>query len=183
MYRLSASSTKPQSRGEWLAPVPASDRRFVSIWRRFVSMGYEAFLLVGPVLVVAFLYTVLTGSPPPEASASPVAPADGATQTAGDFLRRVGLQVCVYGAIAGYFVWGWSRGRVTLPMQTLRIQLVDIQSGGPLSRRQAFKRFVWATLSVLTGLWLLVPLFRRDRQTLHDLMAGTQLIHRAALPT
>jgi uncharacterized RDD family membrane protein YckC len=180
---LSASSTKPQSRSAWLAPVPASDRRFVSIWRRFVSMGYEVFLLVGPVLVVAFLYTVLTGDPPSEAHANSGAALDPAARTASDLLRRMGLQVCVYGAIAGYFVWGWSRGRVTLPMQTLRIQLVDTQSGGPLSRSQALKRFVWATLSVLTGLWILVPLFRRDRQTLHDLMAGTQLIHRAASPT
>jgi uncharacterized RDD family membrane protein YckC len=149
-------------------------------------MGYEVFLLVGPVLVVAFLYTVLTGSPPsevPAGSAAPADPVDPAAQTAGDLLRRMGLQVCVYGVIAAYFVWGWSRGRVTLPMQTLRIQLVDTQSGGPLSRSQALKRFVWATLSVLTGLWLLVPLFRRDRQTLHDLMAGTQLIHRAASPS
>jgi uncharacterized RDD family membrane protein YckC len=146
-------------------------------------MGYEVFLLVGPVLVVAFLYTVLTGGPPSEAQANSGAALDPAAQTAGDLLRRMGLQLCVYGAIAGYFVWGWSRGRVTLPMQTLRIQLVDSQSGGPLSRSQALKRFVWATLSVLTGLWLLVPLFRRDRQTLHDLMAGTQLIHRAASPT
>lgn len=180
---MSASSTKPQSRSAWLAPVPASDRRFVSIWRRFVSMGYEVFLLVGPVLVVAFLYTVLTGDPPSEAHANSGAALDPAARTASDLLRRMGLQVCVYGAIAGYFVWGWSRGRVTLPMQTLRIQLVDTQSGGPLSRSQALKRFVWATLSVLTGLWILVPLFRRDRQTLHDLMAGTQLIHRAASPT
>jgi uncharacterized RDD family membrane protein YckC len=148
-------------------------------------MGYEVFLLVGPVLVVAFLYTVLTGSPPSETSANSAAAdlADPGAQTAGDLVRRMGLQVCVYGAIAAYFVWGWSRGRVTLPMQTLRIQLVDTQSGGPLSRSQALKRFVWATLSVLTGLWLLVPLFRRDRQTLHDLMAGTQLIHRAASPS
>lgn len=180
---MSASSTKPQSRSAWLAPVPASDRRFVSIWRRFVSMGYEVFLLVGPVLVVAFLYTVLTGGPPSEAQANSGAALDPAAQTASDLLRRMGLQLCVYGAIAGYFVWGWSRGRVTLPMQTLRIQLVDSQSGGPLSRSQALKRFVWATISVLTGLWLLVPLFRRDRQTLHDLMAGTQLIHRGASPT
>ncbi len=195
---MSASSTKAQLRSQWLAPVPADQRRFVSIWRRFVGMGYEVFLLMGPVLVVAFLYTVLTGSPPSEAPAEAAAtssgpglsgaaaetgtPQDVSTgqpgQGAPELLRRIGLQLSVYGAIAAYFVWGWSLGRVTLPMQTLQIKLVDRESGGPVSRTQALKRFGWATLSLVTGLWLLVPLFRRDRQTLHDLMAGTQLIHR-----
>ncbi len=198
---MSASSTKAQLRSQWLAPVPADQRRFVSIWRRFVGMGYEVFLLVGPVLVVAFLYTVLTGSPPSETPAEAAATSSGpglsstAAETGApqgattaqpghdvqgvpELLRRIGLQLCVYGAIAAYFVWGWSLGRVTLPMQTLQIKLVDRESGGPVSRIQALKRFGWATLSLVTGLWLLVPLFRRDRQTLHDLMAGTQLIHR-----
>ena len=172
---MSESSTNTSSRSQWLAPVPADQRRFVSIWRRFVSMGYEVFLLVGPVLVVAFIYTVLTGSPPPEAAAEP----DVSQSASSELLRRIGLQVCVYSAIAAYFVWGWSRGRVTLPMQTLHILVIDRQSGGPISRGQALRRFFWATLSLVSGLWLLVALFRRDRQTLHDLMAGTQLIHRA----
>lgn len=140
------------------APVgPTED---ASIWRRFVGMGYEFFLLVGPVLLVGFLYGFVVGQ----------------TDHA-DHVKRLGLQLSVYLLIVGYFGWGWSHGRVTLPMQTLQLSVIDAKTGGPVTRGRAILRVLLATVSLLTGLWFLVPLFRRDRQTLHDMITETRLVH------
>lgn len=131
-----------------------------SIWRRFIGMGYEFFLLVGPVLVVGFLYGFVVGQ----------------TDHA-DHVKRLGLQLSVYLLIVGYFGWGWSRGRVTLPMQTLQLRVIDAATGGPVTRGRAALRALIATVSLLTGLWFLVPLLRKDRQTLHDTMTKTRLVY------
>lgn len=131
-----------------------------SIWRRFIGMGYEFFLLVGPVLVVGFLYGFVVGQ----------------TDHA-DHVKRLGLQLSVYLLIVGYFGWGWSRGRVTLPMQTLQLRVIDATTGGAVTRGRAALRALIATVSLLTGLWFLMPLLRKDRQTLHDTMTKTRLVY------
>lgn len=137
-----------------------------TLWRRFVAMGYEAFLLVGPVLLLSFVYTVVTGQTDQDAPGSTAAVA-----------KRIGLQLLILSILVGYFVWGWSRGKVTLPMQTLQLRVVDTQSGQPATPRQALVRALVGLPSLITGLWLLVPLLRKDRQTLHDLASGTRLVY------
>jgi uncharacterized RDD family membrane protein YckC len=62
-------------------------------------------------------------------------------------------------------------------MQTLGLRLVDAQSGGPVSVRQALIRGLVGLVSVFSGLWLVVGLLRPDRQTLHDWAAGTRLVY------
>jgi uncharacterized RDD family membrane protein YckC len=61
-------------------------------------------------------------------------------------------------------------------MQTWKIRLVSAD-GGPLTTRQVFLRYSLAWPSLLAGgvgvLWALVD---RDRQFLHDRLAGTRLI-------
>ncbi|MBM3376877.1 MAG: RDD family protein [Betaproteobacteria bacterium] len=147
------------SHGAVAAP-PLAD---ATVWRRFMGMVYESILLVGPVLVYGFVYAVLTGQTddsPEEASA-----------------KRLGLQLSVYALCLFYFAWGWSRGRVTLPMQTLALRVVDAQTGGGLSRSQALLRAAVGSLSLVTGLWLIFGLLRSDRQSFHDWIAGTRLVH------
>ncbi len=131
-----------------------------SVWRRFVGMGYEAFLLVGPVMVVAFFYSFLVGQ------------TDHAEEG-----KRAGLQLVLYFMLLGYFAWGWSLGRVTLPMQTLQLKVVDSATGGPITRLRAFTRAFVGSLALVSGLWLIVSLVRRDRQTPHDLITRTRLVH------
>jgi uncharacterized RDD family membrane protein YckC len=137
-----------------------------TVWRRFVAMGYETFLLVGPVLLFSFVYTVVTGQTDQDAPDSTAAIA-----------KRMGLQLLVLGILIGYFVWGWSRGKVTLPMQTLQLRVVDAATGAAATPRQALVRALVGTASVITGLWLVVSLLRKDRQTLHDLASGTRLVY------
>ncbi len=133
------------------------------LWRRFVCMGYEGLLLLGPTLVLGFLYAVIVGQ--------------DQGHPGHEEAKRTGLQILMLSTYLAYFVWGWAKGRVTLPMQTLGLRLVDAQSGGPVSTRQALVRGLVGLVSGFSGLWLVVGLLRPDRQTLHDWAAGTRLVY------
>lgn len=76
-----------------------------------------------------------------------------------------------------YFGWFWTRGGQTLPMRTWRLRLVRTD-GTPVSRRQALLRFLLAWPSILAaGAGLAWALVDRDRQFLHDRLAGTRVVH------
>ena len=82
----------------------------------------------------------------------------------------------LFATLLTYFVWFWSHGRQTLPMKTWHIRLVT-RNGQALRPAQALWRYLWCWPSVLLGgiglFWALVD---RDRQFLHDRLAGTRLI-------
>lgn len=75
-----------------------------------------------------------------------------------------------------YFGWLWKRNGQTLAMQTWKIRLVSTGAGA-LGNRQLVLRYILAWPSLLLGgigiLWALVD---RDRQFLHDRLAGTRLV-------
>jgi len=127
-------------------------------------MGYECFLLVGPVMVLAFVYGVMVNQ----------------TDAAGDpsHWKALGLQGVLAAALLLYFGWGWSRGRVTLPMQTLGLRLVDATSGGPVSLVRAMGRAALGSVFVFSGLWMLGAWFNKARRTPYDLILGTRLVYR-----
>lgn len=76
--------------------------------------------------------------------------------------------------VAGFYLtWFWGKGGQTLAMKTWRIRLVD-QSGGPVGRAQAWRRYVLAVLTF--GVCFLWALIDHDRQFLHDRLAGTRLV-------
>jgi len=75
-----------------------------------------------------------------------------------------------------YFGWFWRHGGQTLAMKTWRIRLVT-NSGAPLSPHHVILRYLLAWPSIgLFGLGILWSLIDRDRQFLHDRLAGTRLI-------
>ena len=81
---------------------------------------------------------------------------------------RIELQAFIATVLAAYFLWCWLRGGQTLAMRAWRIRLVDVTA------RKALVRFVLAAgLLPLSILWALVD---RERQFLHDRLAGTRLI-------
>ncbi len=124
---------------------------------------YESLLLFGPLLLISFFYSFITNFSD-----------QGAPDTAG--LKRVGLQLTLAASIVGYFVWGWSKDRCTLPMQTLGLR-VRSKNGGPITSRQALIRALLAipsTLSVIGFFWGLID---KDSQSLHDKLAGTRLVY------
>ena len=75
-----------------------------------------------------------------------------------------------------YFGWLWKRNGQTLAMQTWKIRLVSA-SGLPLTTRQLALRYALAWPSLLAcGIGILWAFFDRDRQFLHDRLAGTRLV-------
>lgn len=121
--------------------------------RRFGAMLYEALLLLALLFIADYLFISLTHN-----AQSPAV--------------KAGLRFYLLAVIAIYFTWFWSRGQ-SLAMKTWRIRLVTC-AGGKLKAHQAFIRFLLAT--ALFGISQLWAIFDRDRQFLHDRLAGTRLV-------
>ena len=136
-----------------------------SVWRRFMSMVYEGLLLFGPLLLIAFIYSVSLDF--------------NDTSSAGSLTaKRLGLQLVCAAALVAYFTWGWSNQRCTLPMQTLGLRVVDARDPSrKVKPRQALLRALIAVPSTLTGIGLLSALLNRDSQSLHDRFSNTRLVH------
>jgi uncharacterized RDD family membrane protein YckC len=128
-----------------------------SIKRRLVSMVYESLLLAGFVFFAALLFLGLSGG-----SASG--------------LPRHAFQVYLFLIIGLYFVASWRRRGQTLAMKTWKLRLVGA-NGERISLLQALLRYVcaWPSLA-LGGIGILYALFDRDRQFLHDRLAGTKIV-------
>jgi uncharacterized RDD family membrane protein YckC len=82
----------------------------------------------------------------------------------------------VFVVLGAYFAWYWLHGGQTLAMQTWRIRLSTPDGAVPSPRRLAL-RFLLAWPSIFfLGSGLFWALFDRDRQFLHDRLAGTRLV-------
>jgi len=82
----------------------------------------------------------------------------------------------IFIVLGAYFLWYWHHGGQTLAMQTWKIRLSTPSGKQPSLARLAL-RYVLSWPSVLYfGAGLLWALFDRDRQFLHDRLAGTRLV-------
>jgi uncharacterized RDD family membrane protein YckC len=114
-------------------------------------MLYEAILLFAVAFFAAWLFFF----------------ASGARDATGGWLRTA-LQIFIVATFAAYFLWCWLRGGQTLAMKAWRIRVVDV------TPRRALARFALAlALFPASVAWALVD---RDRQFLHDRLAGTRLV-------
>jgi uncharacterized RDD family membrane protein YckC len=128
--------------------------------RRLACALYDLLLTVAVVLVATLPFVLLFGD-----------------STHG--WRRHLLQAWLVAVAGTYYVAFWTRGGQTLPMKTWRIALVRASDGGPVRLFQAVHRFLLALLSTLAlGAGFLWAGFDRDRQFLHDRLAGTALVER-----
>ena len=128
-----------------------------SLTRRLASMLYES-LVVFAVLLIGFLLPQI------------VLNAFGLVMPA----RLLWLHVLVL--LLLYFVWFWLHGGQTLPMKTWKLILVS-NDGRPLRPLQAVLRYLAAWPSILIGgLGIFWALFDKDKQFLHDRIAGTRII-------
>jgi len=78
--------------------------------------------------------------------------------------------------LAAYFLWCWLRGGQTLAMKAWKIRLVDVTPA------RALLRFLYAVVLVPTGLSVLWVFVDKDKQFLHDRLAGTRLILLSGAP-
>lgn len=149
---------------------------------RLLSMVYEALLLFAVLFAATLTFSTLL-------------------EQRHALYRRDDLQYWLFVVLGIYFSWFWRYGGQTLAMKTWRIRLVT-REGGILSWRHAISRYVLTWLWFLPGLaaasyldaqgWMLVLLpamnlvlwalaifIDRDRQFLHDRLAGTRIVQQA----
>jgi len=112
---------------------------------------------------------------------------------------RVALFCILFAVVALYFVWSWTGGRRTLPMKTWRMRIAGAD-GRPPDARTALLRYLAAWIGPALGIvgyaflrdrgagvLALVPLalnflwagVDRERQFLHDRIAGTRILRDA----
>ena len=120
-------------------------------------MLYESLLLLG-VLAVMIVPLVMLG-------------ALGHVQVSQPVLR-----VYIFLGFALYFIWQWHGGRQTLAMRTWKISIATPDGTAAPPWRLALRYVLaWPSL-LLFGFGLIWAIFDRDRQFLHDRLAGTRVI-------
>lgn len=149
--------------------------------RRILSMLYEATLLFSVAFIATWLFQF----------------AAGGAIVAG--WQRTALQAYLGAVFAAYFLWCWLRGGQTLAMKAWGIRLV-VPGKSRVPAATALKRLAFAAVFVggfcaalfgafvhrnpwiafltlaVSGAGLGWALFDRDRQFLHDRLAGTRLV-------
>lgn len=88
---------------------------------------------------------------------------------------RLVFQTYLFAVCGAYFMFCWVRGGQTLPMKTWGMRLVTAD-GQALSTRTALLRYLFAVPAICSGASLVWALFDRDRQFLHDRLAGTRIV-------
>jgi uncharacterized RDD family membrane protein YckC len=79
--------------------------------------------------------------------------------------------------LLAYFLWFWRHGGQTLAMQTWKLRLESALTGRTITPLQAILRFGLCFPSLLLfGAGLVWAVFDRDRQFLHDRLAGTRIV-------
>lgn len=75
-----------------------------------------------------------------------------------------------------YFVWCWLNGGQTLPMKTWKLRIAN-HDGSPPRPLQALLRYMaaWPSI-VIFGVGILWALVDKDKQFLHDRIAGTKIV-------
>ncbi len=128
------------------------------LWRRLISMTYELLLLVAVLFIAGLIFHLMfhdTDSP---------------------FFKIV-FQLYLLSVAGIDLIWFWTHGGQTLAMQTWKLRVISAD-GKKISMRQAIARYLFAVTSIsFFGCGILWALFDRDRQFLHDRLAGTRIIN------
>ena len=131
-------------------------RAAASIARRLAAMAYEGLVVAAILLLAGF-------------------PFAGAATARLDGLTRHLFQAYLVFVLGLYFVWCWRRGGQTLPMKAWKLRVVDAHGRPLVLLRYPRELAAWLALApgLVTLLWSAVD---RDRQFLHDRLAGTRIV-------
>jgi uncharacterized RDD family membrane protein YckC len=136
----------------------ASAAQLPSLRRRITSMAYESLLLLGVLSGTFMLPHLAVG------------------MGLGFVFPGWVLISHVFLVLGAYFIWHWYHDGQTLAMQTWKIQL-STPDGAQPSLARLLLRYTLAWPSVIyLGAGLFWALLDRDRQFLHDRLAGTRLV-------
>ena len=140
------------------ANVAAPLAQLPSVRRRIASMAYESLLLLGVLSATFMLPHLALG------------------MGFGIVLPGWALISHVFVVLGAYFVWSWHQGGQTLAMQTWKVRLTTPNGAQPSLARLTLRYLLaWPSIIYL-GAGLFWALFDRDRQFLHDRLAGTRLV-------
>jgi uncharacterized RDD family membrane protein YckC len=140
------------------ATPPLAALPLAGIRRRLASMLYESLLLLGVWSVGFMLPHLALGI------------------GLGIVLPGPVLLIHVFVIFGIYFIWYWRHGGQTLAMQTWKLKIVTADRLPP-GKQQLYLRYFLSWPSLLFfGAGLVWVLFDRDRQFLHDRLAGTRII-------
>jgi uncharacterized RDD family membrane protein YckC len=146
-------------------------------WRRLMGFVYESIILFGVIWFAGYVFSSLTQY----------------QAQRGNIALHHAFQVFTGLVFGLYFSWFWAKGRRTLPMKTLSLDLVNRQSQ-PLSQVNAITRYLTGVVLFLIVMaaarWLhlglvvliVVPFaycfIDPQKRSLIDLLAGTRLVLR-----
>ncbi len=127
------------------------------IGRRLLSLIYEILLLIAVALLAGGTAAALA-------------------QLTNPAYARPLTQMIGIAASAAYFAWQWHHSGQTLPMKTWRMRLETVD-GMRVAVPRALLRATLATAGyLLLGISVIWAFIDRDRQFLHDRLAGTRLV-------
>jgi len=126
-------------------------------WRRLLSMIYESLLLTAVLFIASFVFHLIF------------------RDTASPFFRPA-FQLYLVVVAGTYFTWFWTHGGQTLPMQTWKFRVVTVDGKG-VNLQRAVARYLFAVIGIfLFGCGIFWALLDRERQFLHDRLAGTRIV-------
>lgn len=128
------------------------------LWQRLLCLLYDFLLLFAVIFMASLVFVPLFSSIDP-------------------LYFKPFYQFYLLTIMGVYFIWFWTHGGQTLAMQTWKLRLVDANGGGSITKKQAITRYLLALLVYpffcIGIIWIF---FDRDRQFLHDRIAGTRII-------
>ena len=129
----------------------------LSFWRRTLCLIYDFLLFLAIWFIASLIFIVIV------------------QDTSFAYFRPI-YQFYSLSIIGIYFIWFWTHGGQTLAMQTWKMKVVA-KDGLALTMKQAITRYLFAVIGITTcGIGIIWALFDRDRQYLHDRLAGTRIV-------
>jgi uncharacterized RDD family membrane protein YckC len=126
-------------------------------WRRLLSMIYESLLLTAVLFIASFVFHLVF-------------------RDTGSLFFRPAFQLYLLIVAGSYFTWFWTHGGQTLPMQTWKFRVLTVD-GKRVNLQRAVARYLFAVIGIFFfGCGILWALFDRERQFLHDRLAGTRIV-------
>ncbi|GKS69265.1 uncharacterized membrane protein YckC, RDD family [Nitrosomonas sp. PY1] len=127
------------------------------LWQRILCLIYDFLLLLAIIFIASFIFVPLF------------------SKMNSEYFKPL-YQFYLLTIMGLYFIWFWTHGGQTLAMQTWKLRLVGANGEG-VTKKQAITRYLLALFVYpffcIGIIWIF---FDRDRQFLHDRIAGTRII-------